>query len=71
MKFLVDLYPIKLDETEGFNTCDRKCEDPDFWRTVRDPSTGQDVRLSKEDLELIHRIREGHVPDPNHDEYQV
>lgn len=49
----------------------RKCEDPDFWRTVRDPSTGQDVILSKEDLQLIHRLREGNVPDPNHDEYQV
>lgn len=49
----------------------RKCEDPDFWRTVRDPSTGQDVVLSKQDLELIHRLREGHVPDPTHDEYQV
>lgn len=49
----------------------RKCEDPEFWRTVRDPSTGQDVILSKKDLELIQRLREGHVPDPAHDEYQV
>lgn len=49
----------------------RKCEDPDFWRTVRDPSTGQDVVLSKEDLQLIQRIREGQVPNPDHDEYQV
>lgn len=49
----------------------RKCEDPEWWRTVRDPSTGQDVRLSKQDLELLHRLRQGQVPDPDHDEYKV
>ncbi|XP_045536804.1 ribosome biogenesis protein BOP1 homolog [Papilio machaon] len=48
----------------------RKCEDPDFWRTVRDPSTGQEIILSKKDLELISRIREGRVPNAEHDEYQ-
>ncbi|CAH2041807.1 unnamed protein product, partial [Iphiclides podalirius] len=48
----------------------RKCEDPDFWRTVRDPSTGQEIILSKRDLELIARIREGRVPNADHDEYQ-
>ncbi|XP_013161901.1 PREDICTED: ribosome biogenesis protein BOP1 homolog [Papilio xuthus] len=48
----------------------RKCEDPDFWRTVRDPSTGQEIILSKKDLELISRIREGRVPNADHDEYQ-
>ncbi|CAG4933037.1 unnamed protein product [Parnassius apollo] len=48
----------------------RKCEDPEFWRTVRDPGTGQDIILSKQDLELIARIREGRVPNPEHDEYQ-
>ncbi|KAJ2951501.1 hypothetical protein O0L34_g13653 [Tuta absoluta] len=48
----------------------RQCEDPDFWRTVRDPSTGQDIVLSKQDLELIARIRQGQVPNPEHDEYQ-
>ncbi|KPI91028.1 Ribosome biogenesis protein BOP1-like [Papilio xuthus] len=51
--------------------CCRKCEDPDFWRTVRDPSTGQEIILSKKDLELISRIREGRVPNADHDEYQL
>ncbi|KOB76137.1 Uncharacterized protein OBRU01_06296 [Operophtera brumata] len=59
--------PPQRDQIDEFL---KKCEDPDFWRTVRDPSTGQDVILSKQDLELIHRIREGHVPDPEHDEYK-
>ncbi|KAL0878461.1 hypothetical protein ABMA27_003557 [Loxostege sticticalis] len=59
--------PPQRDQIDEFL---KKCEDPDFWRTVRDPQTGQDVTLSKDDLELLRRIREGHVPDPNHDEYQ-
>lgn len=49
----------------------RKCEDPEFWRTVRDPSTGQDVVLSKQDLQLIQRLRAGHIPDDKHDDHQV
>ncbi|KAJ0176349.1 hypothetical protein K1T71_008523 [Dendrolimus kikuchii] len=59
--------PPQRDQIDEFL---KKCEDPDFWRTVRDPSTGQDVILSKEDLQLIHRLREGNVPDPTHDQYQ-
>ncbi|XP_026745223.1 ribosome biogenesis protein BOP1 homolog [Trichoplusia ni] len=61
------LRPPQRDHIDDFL---KKCEDPDFWRTVRDPNTGQDVVLSKQDLELIRRLREGHVPDPTHDEYQ-
>lgn len=38
---------------------------------MRDPATGQDVVLSKEDLELISRIRQGQVPNSEHDEYEV
>ncbi|XP_053608417.1 ribosome biogenesis protein BOP1 homolog [Plodia interpunctella] len=48
----------------------RKCEDPEFWRTVQDPTTGQDVRLSAQDLQLIHRIRTGQLPNAEHDEYE-
>ncbi|RVE46367.1 hypothetical protein evm_008990 [Chilo suppressalis] len=59
--------PPQRDQIDEFL---KRCEDPDFWRTVKDPSTGQDVKLSKEDLELIHRLREGHVPNSSHDEYQ-
>ncbi|CAH0755058.1 unnamed protein product [Diatraea saccharalis] len=59
--------PPQRDQIDEFL---KRCEDPDFWRTVKDPSTGQDVKLSKDDLELIRRLREGHVPDPAHDEYQ-
>ncbi|KAI8431886.1 hypothetical protein MSG28_004444 [Choristoneura fumiferana] len=59
--------PPQRDQIDEFL---KKCEDPEFWRTVRDPATGQDVILSKEDLQLIARIRQGQVPNAAHDEYQ-
>lgn len=49
----------------------KKMEDPDFWRTVKDPQTGQDVVLSEEDIQLIKRIRSQKVPDVSFDEYAV
>ncbi|XP_052742253.1 ribosome biogenesis protein BOP1 homolog isoform X2 [Bicyclus anynana] len=48
----------------------KKCEDPEFWRTVRDPATGQDVLLSTEDLQLIERLRAARLPSADHDEYE-
>ncbi|XP_045465857.1 ribosome biogenesis protein BOP1 homolog [Harmonia axyridis] len=47
----------------------KRVEDPDFWRTVKDPQTGQNVVLSDEDIKLIKRIKAGKIPDANFDEY--
>ncbi|XP_050305393.1 ribosome biogenesis protein BOP1 homolog isoform X2 [Anthonomus grandis grandis] len=47
----------------------KKMEDPDFWRTVKDPQTGQNVILSEEDINLIKRIRAQKIPDVSFDEY--
>ncbi|GBP58967.1 Ribosome biogenesis protein BOP1 homolog [Eumeta japonica] len=59
--------PPQRDQIDEFL---KQCEDPDFWRTVRDPTTGQDVILSKEDLELIARIKESRVPNSEHNEFE-
>ncbi|XP_038212703.1 ribosome biogenesis protein BOP1 homolog [Zerene cesonia] len=59
--------PPQRDQIDEFL---KKCEDPEFWRTVKDPATGQDVILSKDDLKLIERIRKGHIPSETHDEYE-
>ncbi|KAG5671775.1 hypothetical protein PVAND_001952 [Polypedilum vanderplanki] len=48
----------------------RKMEDPDFWRTVKDPQTGQDVVLSEEDIQLIKLIKKQRAPDQNFDAYE-
>lgn len=49
----------------------KRVEDPDFWRTVKDPQTGQDVVLSDEDVNLIKRINGQRLPDANFDDYAV
>ncbi|GAB6032701.1 Ribosome bioproteinsis protein 1 [Chamberlinius hualienensis] len=58
--------PVKSDELEKFLN---RMENPDYWRTVHDPSTGQDVVLADEDVEVIQRIQKGLYPDREYDAY--
>ncbi|XP_077254884.1 ribosome biogenesis protein BOP1 homolog [Temnothorax americanus] len=58
--------PEKGDELDNFL---KRMEDPDFWRTIKDPQTGQDVVLSEADIDLIVRIQKQKVPDTQFDEY--
>lgn len=60
--------PEKGDELDNFL---KRMEDPDFWRTIKDPQTGQDVVLSEADIDLIVRIQKQKVPDAQFDEYAV
>ncbi|XP_063708159.1 ribosome biogenesis protein BOP1 homolog [Culicoides brevitarsis] len=63
----------KILKPEGGDTLDeflKRMEDPDFWRTVRDPQTGQDIVLSSEDITLIKNIMAGRNPDQNYDNYE-
>lgn len=60
--------PPQRDQLDDFL---KRMEDPNFWRTVKDPLTGQDVILSEADIELIKRINEKRIPDANYDEYAV
>lgn len=53
------LRPSTRDRVDDFL---RSVEDPDFWRTVKDPATGQDVVLAAEDLQLLAALREGRAP---------
>ncbi|XP_031828443.1 ribosome biogenesis protein BOP1 homolog [Nomia melanderi] len=58
--------PQKGDQLDNFL---KRMEDPDFWRTIKDPQTGQDVVLSEEDIDLITRIQKQKIPDTTFDEY--
>lgn len=58
--------PQKGDQLDNFL---KRMEDPDFWRTIKDPQTGQDVILSEADIELITRIQKQKIPDAKFDEY--
>lgn len=59
--------PAQGDQIDDFL---RKIEDPNFWRTVKDPLTGQEVVLTEEDIGLIRRINSGRVPDTQFDDYK-
>lgn len=59
--------PAKGDQIDDFL---RKIEDPNFWRTVKDPQTGQEVVLTDEDIALIKRINSGRIPNAEHNEYE-
>lgn len=60
--------PVKRDQLDDFI---KRMEDPNFWRTVKDPQTGQDIILSEADIDLIKRINSQRIPDQNFDEYAV
>ncbi|XP_018357585.1 PREDICTED: ribosome biogenesis protein BOP1 homolog [Trachymyrmex cornetzi] len=58
--------PEKGDELDNFL---KRMEDPNFWRTIKDPQTGQDVVMSEADIDLIVRIQKQKIPDVQFDEY--
>uniref|UniRef100_A0A8D9AVX1 Ribosome biogenesis protein BOP1 homolog n=1 Tax=Cacopsylla melanoneura TaxID=428564 RepID=A0A8D9AVX1_9HEMI len=60
------LKPEQSDQLDDFLS---KMENPDFWRSVKDPQTGQNVRLSDADIQLIKNIRNNKYPDPEFNEY--
>lgn len=62
------LKPATGDQLDNFL---QRLDDPDFWRTVKDIQTGQDVVLSDKDVALIRRIQAQKIPDETFDEYAV
>ncbi|XP_078086270.1 ribosome biogenesis protein bop1 [Mustelus asterias] len=40
-----------------------KMENPDYWRTIPDKMTGTEIRLTDEQIDLIHRIQKGQYGD--------
>ncbi|KAJ8273377.1 hypothetical protein GJAV_G00100920 [Gymnothorax javanicus] len=47
-----------------------KMENPDYWRTVHDKTTGTDIRLTDDQVELVHRLQKGQFGDVNFNEYE-
>ncbi|GAA6104972.1 ribosome biogenesis protein bop1 [Tachysurus ichikawai] len=47
-----------------------KMENPDYWRTVHDKMTATDIRLSDEQVDLVHRLQQGKFGDVNFNEYE-
>lgn len=61
---------IKPAKTDAIDDFLKKMEDPNFWRTVKDPQTGQNVVLTDEDIGLIKRIMAGKNPDEQYSDYE-
>ncbi|XP_308633.5 ribosome biogenesis protein BOP1 homolog [Anopheles gambiae] len=61
---------IKAKKGDAIDDFLQRMEDPNFWRTVTDPQTGQKVVLSDEDIGLIKRIMSGRNPDAEYDDYE-
>ncbi|KAK2095232.1 Ribosome biogenesis protein 1 [Saguinus oedipus] len=48
-----------------------KMDNPDYWRTVQDPMTGRDLRLTDEQVALVRRLQSGQFGDTNFNPYEV
>ncbi|XP_069114519.1 ribosome biogenesis protein bop1-like [Argopecten irradians] len=60
--------PKKADELDEFLN---KMDNPDYWRTVTNKMTGQNVVLSEEDLQTIKRLQKGKHPKGVENQYEV
>ncbi|CAG5099821.1 Similar to GH22027: Ribosome biogenesis protein BOP1 homolog (Drosophila grimshawi) [Cotesia congregata] len=60
---------IKPDTGDELDNFLKRADDPDFWKTVKDPQTGQEVVLTDEDVEIIRKIAQGQYPDPNYNDW--
>ncbi|KAK9506410.1 hypothetical protein O3M35_008360 [Rhynocoris fuscipes] len=60
---------IKAEQGDQLDYFLKQMEDPNFWRTVKDSQTGQDIVLSDKDIELIKRLGAHKIPDKDYDEY--
>uniref|UniRef100_A0A287B5J6 Ribosome biogenesis protein BOP1 n=2 Tax=Sus scrofa TaxID=9823 RepID=A0A287B5J6_PIG len=47
-----------------------KMDNPDYWRTVQDRTTGHDVRLTDEQVALVQRLQRGQFGDVSFDPYE-
>uniref|UniRef100_A0A2M4BDV5 Ribosome biogenesis protein BOP1 homolog n=1 Tax=Anopheles marajoara TaxID=58244 RepID=A0A2M4BDV5_9DIPT len=61
---------VKAKQGDAIDDFLQRMEDPNFWRTVRDPQTGQKVILSDEDIALVKRIMAGRNPDAEYDDHE-
>jgi ribosome biogenesis protein ERB1 len=53
---------VEKDELQKFV---EKSEDPQWWRNITDDLNNKQIRLSRADLEMLLRIRQGKVADKN------
>jgi ribosome biogenesis protein ERB1 len=60
--------PKKQDELEKF--VERQAN-PEWWKKIHDFANNKDVTLTKADLDLLRRLRQGHFADAEIDPFEV
>ncbi|ORX51179.1 BOP1NT-domain-containing protein [Hesseltinella vesiculosa] len=61
------LKPAKGDELDKFLDT---IEDPDSWKSAYSDKEGKNIVLNDEELDIIQRLQEGHIPDADYDPFQ-
>lgn len=46
-------------------------DDPDYWRTIKDRLTGEEVVLTDDQIDLIQRLQKSCFPEQSVDPYEV
>lgn len=69
MWFIFVLHPLQPEWEGDFITFFFLCSFP--RRTVHDKMTATDIRLSDEQVDLVHRLQQGKFGDVNFNEYEV
>lgn len=59
----------KAEQRDQLDAFLQRIEDPEFWRTVKDPQTGKEIVLDDDDVKLIKRINSQRIPDESFNEY--
>ncbi|KDN45755.1 BOP1NT-domain-containing protein [Tilletiaria anomala UBC 951] len=59
--------PAKGDELDRFLST---VDDPESWMSAQDKMTGQDIRLTDEELDIIRRLQNAEIPDGSYDPYE-
>jgi ribosome biogenesis protein ERB1 len=48
-----------------------KMDNPDYWRTIKDKLTGEEVVLNDDQIDLIQRLQKSSYPEHSVDPYEV
>lgn len=46
-------------------------DNPDYWRTIKDRLTGEEVVLTDDQIDLIQRLQKSCFPERSVDPYEV
>lgn len=61
---------IRKDRGDALDDFLSRTDDPARWRTVYDKLNDEKIVLSREEMDIVHRVRQGRFPERSFDPYQ-